>query len=157
MTKADIRIQHWQTALKEKWGIVADLSPLDGEYDLNFLALGDQGNGYILKVMRAGCEAWLVDMQVRAFEHITARQPQLPCPIVVRATDEASLLTLKDERGEDRLVWLLGQLPGRCYAHVEPKSDALIHEVGHGCYEQGIDFYFILYVFTVQTGQKLAK
>ncbi len=136
MTKADIRIQHWQTALKEKWGIVADLSPLDGEYDLNFLALGDQGNGYILKVMRAGCEAWLVDMQVRAFEHITARQPQLPCPIVVRATDEASLLTLKDERGEDRLVWLLGQLPGRCYAHVEPKSDALIHEVGHvlgGC------------------------
>ncbi|MGC1504727.1 MAG: aminotransferase class III-fold pyridoxal phosphate-dependent enzyme [Sulfitobacter sp.] len=130
MTKTENRVHHWQKALEKEWGITADLSQLDGEYDLNFLAKGEGGNGYILKVMRAGCERWLVDMQVKAFEHITARQPHLPCPIVIRATDDAPLLALKDENGEERLVWLLGQLPGRCYAHVEPKGDALVYEIG---------------------------
>ena len=122
--------QHWQAAVQEHWGITADLTQLDGEYDLNFLAKADDGTGYILKVMRAGCEPWLVDMQVKAFEHITAKRPDLPCPVVIRAKKGAPLLTLVDENGKSRLVWLLNQLPGQCYAHVAPKSDALIHEIG---------------------------
>lgn len=128
--KTTDRIEHWQTDLEEKWGITANLSALDGEYDLNFLAKGHDGNGYVLKVMRTGCEMWLVDMQVKAFEHITEKQANLPCPIVVRATNDAPLLTLLDENGAERLVWVLAQLPGQCYAHVGLKSDALIHELG---------------------------
>jgi 4-aminobutyrate aminotransferase-like enzyme/Ser/Thr protein kinase RdoA (MazF antagonist) len=124
-------IQHWQNALKAHWGIVAELSRLDGEYDLNFRATCSDGQGYILKVMRAGCEEWLVDMQVKAFEHITSRQPQLPCPLVIRSLTDASLLTLADENGDHRLVWLLSKLPGQCYANVQPKGDALIHDIGH--------------------------
>ena len=123
-------IQHWQTALAQHWGITAELSQLDGEYDLNFLAKGDDDSGYILKVMRAGCEAWLVDMQVSAFEHITAKRPDLPCPVVVRAAGGASFVTLKDETGAERLAWVLRQLPGRCYADVAPKSRTLIREIG---------------------------
>jgi Ser/Thr protein kinase RdoA (MazF antagonist) len=73
---------------------------------------------------------WLVDMQVKAFEHITEKQANLPCPIVVRATNDALLLTLLDENGAERLVWVLAQLPGQCYAHVGFKSDVLIHEIG---------------------------
>jgi len=124
------QLQYWQRALKEHWGIAADLSKLDGEYDLNFLAKTGSGAGYVLKVMRKGCETWLVDMQVKAFEHITASQPNLPCPVVMRTTGDEPLLTLTDEVGDERLVWVLGQLPGQCYAHVEPKKDALIHEIG---------------------------
>ncbi|EPX78303.1 aminotransferase, class III [Litoreibacter arenae DSM 19593] len=123
-------IQHWQAAFQHHWGISAELSPLDGEYDLNFLAKAEDGKGYILKVMRAGCEPWLVDMQVKAFQHITAKQPHLPCPEVIRAAEGASLVTLRDETGADRLVWVLRQLPGRCYAHLAPKKEALIREVG---------------------------
>ncbi|WP_416237364.1 aminotransferase class III-fold pyridoxal phosphate-dependent enzyme [Sulfitobacter sp. F26204] len=124
------RLQHWQTVLKEKWGIFANLTQLDGEYDLNFLAKAHDGKGYVLKVMRAECESWLVDIQVKAFEHITARQPHLPCPVIIRTSNKDALLTVDDENGVQRLVWLLGQLPGRCYAYTAPKSDALIHEIG---------------------------
>lgn len=123
-------LAHWAAALEEHWGIKAELSRLDGEYDLNFLARDADGQGYILKAMRPGCETWLVDMQVKAFEHIATRQPDLPCPRVIASADGQSLLTLPDEDGQDRLVWLLNQLPGRCYAKAEPKSDALIHEIG---------------------------
>ncbi|UWQ58333.1 aminotransferase class III-fold pyridoxal phosphate-dependent enzyme [Leisingera caerulea] len=123
-------LAHWAAALEQYWGIKAELSRLDGEYDLNFLARKADGQGYILKAMRPGCETWLVDMQVKAFEHIAMRQPDLPCPRVISSADGRSLLTLPDENGQDRLVWLLNQLPGRCYATAEPKSDSLIHEVG---------------------------
>ncbi|MEX0303747.1 MAG: aminotransferase class III-fold pyridoxal phosphate-dependent enzyme [Leisingera sp.] len=121
---------HWAAALKQHWGIEAELTRLDGEYDLNFLAKGADGRGYILKAMRPGCETWLVDMQVKALEHIAARQPDLPCPRVIASADGPSLLAITDEDGKERLVWLLNQLPGRCYAKAEPKSDALIHEIG---------------------------
>ncbi|KIC36323.1 aminotransferase class III-fold pyridoxal phosphate-dependent enzyme [Leisingera sp. ANG-M7] len=123
-------LAHWTKALREHWGIEAELTRLDGEYDLNFLAKGQNGQGYILKAMRPGCDEWLVDMQVKAFEHIAERQPDLPCPRVIASPSGQSLLTLPDESGQYRLVWLLNQLPGRCYAKAEPKSDALIQEVG---------------------------
>ncbi|AHD02596.1 aminotransferase class III-fold pyridoxal phosphate-dependent enzyme [Leisingera methylohalidivorans] len=123
-------LAHWAAALERHWGIEAELSRLDGEYDLNFLAKGRDGKGYILKAMRPGCETWLVEMQVKAFEHIAARQPDLPCPRVIASANGQSLLNLPDEDGQSRLVWLLNRLPGRCYAKAEPKSDALIHEIG---------------------------
>ncbi|NSY37436.1 aminotransferase class III-fold pyridoxal phosphate-dependent enzyme [Leisingera sp. ANG59] len=123
-------LTHWAAALQEHWGIEAELSRLDGEYDLNFLAKRSDGQGYVLKAMRPGCEVWLVDMQVKAFRHIAERQPDLPCPRVIASLAGETLLTLQDEQGQDRLVWLLSQLPGRCYAKSEPKSDSLIHEIG---------------------------
>ncbi|MGE4609789.1 MAG: aminotransferase class III-fold pyridoxal phosphate-dependent enzyme [Paracoccaceae bacterium] len=125
-----LQIHHWQATFKEHWGIEAKLSPLDGEYDLNFLANSAFGQGYVLKVMRSDCESWLVDMQVKAFEHITAHQPQLPCPRIIRSVGGEPLLKLADENGEERLVWVLNQLPGHCYAKAEPKGNILIHEVG---------------------------
>jgi len=123
-------IDHWQSTFKAHWGIEAALSPLDGEYDLNFLAKSASGQGYILKVMRTDCETWLVDMQVKAFEHITNHHPQLPCPRVIRSISDEPLLKLEDENGEGRLVWVLNQLPGYCYAKAQPKGNALINELG---------------------------
>ncbi|WP_323777498.1 hypothetical protein, partial [Leisingera sp.] len=95
-------LAHWAAALEQHWGIEAELSRLDGEYDLNFLAKGRDGKGYILKAMRPGCETWLVDMQVKAFEHIAARQPDLPCPRVIASANGQSLLKLPDEDGQNR-------------------------------------------------------
>ncbi len=112
------------------WNIDADLVRLDGEYDLNFLAKDADNRGYILKVMRADCAQWLVDMQGKAFEHITAKQPQLPCPRVIRSAQGRAQMTLPDETGTPRLVWVLNQVAGQCYATAQPKSDALIDEVG---------------------------
>ncbi|MGB0799569.1 MAG: peptidase M23, partial [Planktomarina sp.] len=124
------QVRHWQSALKAHWGIEADLFRLDGEYDLNFIARLDDEAGYILKVMRPGCEVGLVDMQIKAFEHIAHRHAHFPCPKVIPSTDQKQLLTLADETGAERLVWLMNLLPGQCYADVAPQSDALIHQIG---------------------------
>ncbi len=76
-----MRYQHWVCAVRDRWGIDVKLVRLDGEYDLNFLAEGTDDQDYILKIMRADCETSLVDMQVRAFEHIMERAPDLPARV----------------------------------------------------------------------------
>ncbi|WP_343563214.1 aminotransferase class III-fold pyridoxal phosphate-dependent enzyme [Kiloniella sp. b19] len=120
----------WATALEQQWGITAELTGLDGEYDLNFLVRAGDGQRYVLKVMRAGCEAGLVDMQVRALEHIQQTDPELPSPSVIRSLSGEAMLSIPDEEGRIRLVWLLEWCPGRCYADFKPKSDELIHRIG---------------------------
>lgn len=122
---------HWAATLQEHWDITAGLSRLDGEYDLNFLAEGHDGQGYILKAMRPGCEPWLVEVQILALEHIATEQPDLPCPRVIRTPSGSAMLELPDDNGDLRLVWLQNRLPGRCYAKTEPKTLELIHEIGH--------------------------
>ena len=42
----------WQNVLRDHWNIMAQLTPLAGEYDLNFLAQTDADQDYVLKVMR---------------------------------------------------------------------------------------------------------
>ena len=59
-------IAFWANALRQDWGLDARLTRLDGEYDLNFLVRATNGQDYVLKVMRPGCEAELVDLQVKA-------------------------------------------------------------------------------------------
>ncbi|MFV1494390.1 aminotransferase class III-fold pyridoxal phosphate-dependent enzyme [Phaeobacter sp. JH18-32] len=130
MTALNLAELHWADALNNHWGITADLSRLDGEYDLNFRALAEDGQGYILKVMRPGCAPDLVEMQIAALAHLHQTDPDLPCPRAVAAADGALCLDLADETGVERLVWLQTQLPGRCYAKSAPKSSVLIREIG---------------------------
>jgi Ser/Thr protein kinase RdoA (MazF antagonist) len=47
-------MQHWARTLADTWGIEAELSPLPGEFDLNFLATARDGQRVVLKVMRPG-------------------------------------------------------------------------------------------------------
>ena len=125
---------HWQEVLKVRWGIDARLTRLDGEYDLNFLAVGD--GAHILKVMRAGCEPDFVDMQCRAFEHIRAGASRfsgrgvVPVPEVIRTSSGDPYTTVADEAGQPCIAWLLSRLPGVHYAYWQPHTPALAYRIG---------------------------
>ena len=123
-------MDHWKHVLLTHWGIDAQLRQLDGEYDLNFLAETDTGGGYVLKAMRPGCEDWLVNLQIEAMDHIQDKAPSALIPRIIPTPDGARVLHLADETGAQRLIWLIERLPGRCYAKVAPKTEALIHQIG---------------------------
>ncbi|SHH93809.1 aminotransferase class III-fold pyridoxal phosphate-dependent enzyme [Marivita hallyeonensis] len=125
-----LTVRHWKDLLHQHWGISVDLTRLDGEYDLNFLAETDNGVGYVLKAMRPDCPPWLVDMQVAALAHIARRDPDLPVPRVMPSVSGSEVLTLSDEHGQYRLVWLIERLPGRCYAKAQPKTARLVQQLG---------------------------
>ena len=120
----------WADALREHWGIDAELHQLDGEYDLNFRATTAQGDAYILKVMRAGCDPALIDMQTAALAHVAQAAPDLPLPGAIASEEGAQVITVKDADANPRLIWLQQALPGGCYADFRPHSAALIHSLG---------------------------
>lgn len=120
----------WAEVLSDVWGISARLSRLDGEYDLNFLAETEDGAGFVLKAMRPGCDPQIVDMQIEALDQIAKAAPDLSYPEVIRDRSGKAMRKLADKDGNPRWVWLLERLPGRCYAKVAPKTDALIRDIG---------------------------
>ncbi|MDN5788806.1 aminotransferase class III-fold pyridoxal phosphate-dependent enzyme, partial [Pseudorhodobacter sp.] len=120
--------QHWQQALRRHWGIEATLVALDGEYDLNFLAAG--ARDCVLKVMRAGCDAAFIDLQCRALDHIATHAPAVRVPGVVKALDGASFVSVPDQDGAQRLVWVLERIEGKTFADMRPHGFDLLADVG---------------------------
>ncbi len=127
----------WQGILRDEYGIKAALKPLDGEYDLNFMVSTSGGAGYVLKVMRPGCDAGLVEMQCAALDHIRQRAPNVAVPQVIPTNSGAFYCQVSDPKGTKRQVWLQERMAGVCYAEFEPKSLDLIRQLG--CQIGGMD------------------
>jgi len=121
---------HWQKVLHDHWNISASLTRLNGEYDLNFMAITASGDGYVLKVMRPGCDSGLVEMQCAALEHIHANAAEVSTPEVILTKQGTPFLELPDENGEFRLVWMQERLDGMVYADFRPHSQHLVTELG---------------------------
>ena len=116
--------KYWQDSVKSAFGLDVTLSRLDGEYDLNFRA--DQG--FVVKVMRAGCDAGLVEMQCGAMRAVA--DARLPVPIVVPTVAGADFAVIDDADGAARLVWVISLLDGDCLARFAPRSNALMRDLG---------------------------
>ncbi|WP_262299390.1 aminotransferase class III-fold pyridoxal phosphate-dependent enzyme [Microvirga sesbaniae] len=120
----------WANVLLKHYGIQASLTPLDGEYDLNFAVHQDGGRTHVLKVMRPGCETSLIEVQCQALDHIAQHGPEVVVPRVVKAHDGSRFVSAADRDGKERLVWLITNLPGRVYAQTSPQTHSLLREIG---------------------------
>jgi 4-aminobutyrate aminotransferase-like enzyme/Ser/Thr protein kinase RdoA (MazF antagonist) len=129
-------LQHWSQAITDIWGLECSLSRLDGEYDLNFM-VATSTKQYVLKVMRPDCEPAFVDMQCLTLEHLHQQShssqvpvPAIPVPEIITTIDGRNFAFYKDPQGQQRIVWLVNKFEGLNYAHFQPKSEALIHQLG---------------------------
>ena len=120
----------WQNALRDHWNIKAQLTPLSGEYDLNFLARTDADQDYVLKVMRPACDVEFLNMQIDALIQIADYDRHLPFPTPVQSASGNQTVQYKDSSGEARLLWVLPRLPGRVFADIRHPPSSLIHELG---------------------------
>jgi 4-aminobutyrate aminotransferase-like enzyme/Ser/Thr protein kinase RdoA (MazF antagonist) len=93
-----------RAALREHWDLVDSvLKPLDSERDLNVLV----DNRFVLKISNPAERADVVDMEVRALEHVHLAAPGLPVPESVGA-----VARLRDDSGRTCLARLITLLPG---------------------------------------------
>jgi 4-aminobutyrate aminotransferase-like enzyme/Ser/Thr protein kinase RdoA (MazF antagonist) len=113
----------------EVYGLRATARSLPGEYDDNFQLIGDDGRAFVLKLMRAGQPADVVDLQCRALAWLAKRVPALDLPRVC-PTLSGELFTTVAVQGAPRLVWLLSFVPGRVLAETNPHSPDLLHSIG---------------------------
>jgi 4-aminobutyrate aminotransferase-like enzyme/Ser/Thr protein kinase RdoA (MazF antagonist) len=113
---------HWQEAVRNLWGIEGTFIQLDGEYDLNFRI----NSTHILKVMQEGTQTDFVDMQCRALNHLRT----LSLPPVVPSQKGRPFEICKDEKGCNRILWVLESLDGKTWAEFKPKTRDLILKLG---------------------------
>ena len=124
--------KHWQEHLKKSWGIEAALTPLNGEFDLNFKAGTRDGRQYLMKVMRVDCDTGFVEMQCSVLAHIDAADYDVTVPTIIKSLAGQKIESLADEDKDIRLVWVLDYVEGMTYAHFTPKSLDLIRQIGSG-------------------------
>ena len=111
--KIDDSTQYWADVLSKNWGIKSKLTRLDGEYDLNFLAISTSKKHLILKVMRENCPEWLVKSQISAMQHIEKIANLPTTPRVFLSLDGQSCIEVADKTGNSRYVWTLEYIPGK--------------------------------------------
>ncbi len=97
--------------LNDLYAIDADLTPLYGELDDNFLAVPKGGEKRILKIMHVGCDPQRVDLQYQAMAHLAESANELNLPRVIPAID-GNAYTEVDLGGVRRLIWSLTYCPG---------------------------------------------
>ncbi|WP_022665685.1 aminotransferase class III-fold pyridoxal phosphate-dependent enzyme [Desulfospira joergensenii] len=114
--------KHWQGAVQDLWGIEGAFIRLDGEYDLNFRI----NSTHILKVMREGCPTDIVDLQCSALDHLNA----FSLPLVVPSQKGRPFEICKDEKGCDRILWMLENIEGKTWAEFKPKTCDLVLKLG---------------------------
>lgn len=118
-----------RAALNRDYGVDGALVPLPGEYDLNFDCRAASGR-YVFKIMRAGCDTQFIEMQIAAHQRARSLGLEQNVPAVIAAKDGRSLVTLTDAEGNERLAFLIGHLPGRLLAAIEPKTPMLAASIG---------------------------
>lgn len=115
--------------LEDLYGVDAELTPLYGEFDDNYLAVGADGRKQVLKIMHAGCPAERVDLQCRALAHLARTASELNLPRVL-PTASGRAYTVAAIDGAERLVWLLRHCEGMLLEEVSERPAALLRSFG---------------------------
>lgn len=99
--------------------IVADLYGLSGRYkqlvserDLSWRIVDDQGQAFVLKISNSAEPEGVVDMQVKALEHVAARDPELPVPRMIHTREGKSYDWIESDSGKRHMIRLLTYLQG---------------------------------------------
>lgn len=120
----------WEGVLDREYAIKAALTPLPGEYDLNFTVQQSGEPSYVLKVMRIDCNPSLVDMQCAALKYIHQQDSSIPVPQIVNSLHENPFVEALDSNGQKRLLWLISMLPGKLYGNVTAHPLTLVRQIG---------------------------
>ena len=119
---------YWADVLTQIWHIKASLTRLDGEYDLNFSVASEQG--FVLKVMREGCQSDFIDMQCQALDDLSQNHPHIPAAKIIPTAKGELYTVVKGPIGEQRIVWLQQKIPGVTYANFKGHSYSLVAHLG---------------------------
>src|SRR5688572_17463870 len=125
----DVSAADAERILATYWQLRGTLRPLPGERERNFHVYTTDGREFVLKIASQFEDAAAIELQVMALEHIAEREPKVPVPRLVKATDGSRIVS-EMIGGELHSARLLTWLPGQPLAEVSPHSSALLGEIG---------------------------
>jgi 4-aminobutyrate aminotransferase-like enzyme/Ser/Thr protein kinase RdoA (MazF antagonist) len=103
---------------KKLYRLTGTISPLGSERDQNFQISTPTGERFVIKIANSSEDPAIIDMQLKALEHITKVDPGLPVPRVKLSQNGLAIEVIEGEDGRKHPVRAVTYLPG-----VHPKDD----------------------------------
>ena len=111
------------------YGLTGKLSPLDSERDQNFSIRTETGDQFIIKIANSAEDPAVIDMQIKALEHIAMVDPELPVPKVLLSRNGLTIEQIQADNGTKQHVRILTCLPG-APPKDNPTDHALLRPMG---------------------------
>ena len=114
----------------EFFGLSGTATALDSERDLNFHLVTEDGGQYVIKIANNAEDPAIIDMQLKALEHIAHVAPDLPVPEVVLSNEGKLVEEAKAADGRIHPVRVVSYLPG-IYPEREFFSEGFYRQMGN--------------------------
>ena len=109
--------------------LTGNLAPLDSERDQNFRLTAGDGKQFVIKIANQAENPEIIDMQLKALEHLAAVDPQLPVPKVVVSRNGLTIEQIQDEDSTKYHLRIITYLPG-ANPKDDPTDQALFRPIG---------------------------
>jgi 4-aminobutyrate aminotransferase-like enzyme/Ser/Thr protein kinase RdoA (MazF antagonist) len=96
----------------QRYGLTGKLSPMDSERDQNFHIRTETGEQYVIKIANSAENPAVIDMQLKALEHIALVDSALPVPEVLLSRKGRTIEQIRAENGRYHDARILTYLPG---------------------------------------------
>jgi 4-aminobutyrate aminotransferase-like enzyme/Ser/Thr protein kinase RdoA (MazF antagonist) len=94
------------------YGLTGELFPLASERDQNFHISTEAGDQFVIKIANSAEDPAIIDLQLKALEHIAQVDPDLPVPEVLLSCNGLAIEQVRAENGADHSVRILTYLSG---------------------------------------------
>ncbi|MGB2964143.1 MAG: aminotransferase class III-fold pyridoxal phosphate-dependent enzyme [Anaerolineales bacterium] len=111
------------------YGLTGKLSSLDSERDQNFRLSTKAGDQYVIKIANSAEDPAVIDMQIKALEHIALVDPELPVPKVLLSRNGLTIEQIQADNGTKHSLRILSYLPGYP-PDDDPTDQALLRPMG---------------------------
>ncbi len=100
-------LQQVKATVAELYCIEGNFRQLNSERDLSYRIGTERGDAYVLKISNAAEPEGVIDLQVKALQHIARYAPELPVPRIIRTKDDKVFDWVADEQGKRHMIRLL--------------------------------------------------
>ena len=123
-------------SVQEYYGLEGTLHPLPGDRDQNFLLESPGGQKHVVKVSSLDEVQEIIEFETEMITRLSNDTNGL-IPSVIPAISGTSLVTHENKQGHHYRLRTLEFLPGTLLAEVNPRSDALLMNLGERMAELG--------------------
>jgi Ser/Thr protein kinase RdoA (MazF antagonist) len=111
------------------YGLTGNLFPLASERDQNFRISTEVGDQFVIKIANSAEHPAIIDMQLKALEHIAKLDPELPVPEVLKSHNGLPIEQIQAGNGVNHSIRILTYLSG-APPKDDPSDHALLRPMG---------------------------
>jgi 4-aminobutyrate aminotransferase-like enzyme/Ser/Thr protein kinase RdoA (MazF antagonist) len=115
--------------VNQLYGLTGNLFPLVSERDQNFYITTETGDQFVIKIANTAEDPAIIDMQIKALEHIALVDPKLPVPEVLFSRNGLAIEQIQAENSANHNIRILTYLSG-AHPKDDPSDHALLRPIG---------------------------